>query len=303
MVYPRAVVQLRGVREAIQVTGRYSEELEVAIDAATQAGDAVRDLYERAAAATYVKTDGSPVTDADLASDTIVRTVISAAYPDDAFLTEEVADDAARLAKSRVWIVDPIDGTQQFVDRTGEFDVLVTLVDDGAPVVAVMLQPTTGLCLAAEVGGGALIGDRGHLAPARFAPVAHGAAPRLQTSTWFGMPAAEAALDRAAASLGSTKPEVSPLGMVVRRFFPPDNAFDVMIGMPTRVGQTMAWEWDFAAADLIVHEAGGAFTDARGRRFRYNKPSVRNEGGVVLSVDPATHERVLAALRPELPVT
>jgi 3'-phosphoadenosine 5'-phosphosulfate (PAPS) 3'-phosphatase len=83
---------------------------------------------------------------------------------------------------------------------------------------------------------------------------------------------------------------------------PPDNTFDCLIGLPTEPGQTMAWEWDFAA-DIITNEAGGRFTDAWGRPFRYNKRIPRNIGGVVLSVDSVTHDRVTAAIRPELPAS
>jgi myo-inositol-1(or 4)-monophosphatase len=282
-------------------TSRYSLELRAAIDAARKAGETVRDLYERSAATTYTKSDGSPVTDADLAADRIIREMISGRFPTDAFLTEEGADDASRLSEHRIWIVDPIDGTQQFVDRTGEFDVLIALVAGGYPVVSVMLQPTTGHYLAAEAGAGAWIGRSDDLVRLRFDPVEPNRAPRLQTSNWLNMPAAAPGLERAADRLGSAAPEVSPYGIVARHFSPPDHRFDALIGLPTRAGQTMAWEWDFAAADLIVHEAGGAFTDVWGRRFRYNKPVPRNEGGVLMSVDPETHARILAALKPELP--
>jgi hypothetical protein len=115
------------------------------------------------------------------------------------------------------------------------------------------------------------------------------------------MPAASKGLARTASRLGAADPEVSPYGIIVRHFVPPDNRYDALIGLPSRSDQTMAWEWDFAAADVIVREAGGAYTDAWGRRFKYNKPVPRNIGGVVLSVDSATHSRVLTALRPELP--
>jgi 3'-phosphoadenosine 5'-phosphosulfate (PAPS) 3'-phosphatase len=80
----------------------------------------------------------------------------------------------------------------------------------------------------------------------------------------------------------------------------PGGPFDAFLGLPTPEKRTMAWEWDFAAADVITHEAGGRYTDVWGNRFRYNKPLPRNHGGLLASVDPATHERVLAALSPEL---
>lgn len=282
-------------------TGRYASELAVAVAAARMAGETIRDLYERSAAATYTKSDGSPVTDADLAADRIIRETVSTTFPGDAFLTEEGADDASRLSEQRIWIVDPIDGTQQFVDRTGEFDVLIALVVDGVPAVAVMLQPTTGRFLAAEAGAGAWAGRGDHQERFRFAPVGQEQTPRLLTSIWLNMPAAALGLERTASRLGSVVPETSPYGMVARHYLPPDNRFDALVGLPTRIDQTMAWEWDFAAADLVVHEAGGAFTDVWGRRFRYNKPVPRNEGGVLMSVDPETHARILAALAPELP--
>jgi 3'-phosphoadenosine 5'-phosphosulfate (PAPS) 3'-phosphatase len=281
----------------------YRAELEVAIAAARRAGDAIRDLYDRAAAETYVKSDGSPVTDADLAADGIIRAAIGEAFPNDALLTEEGADDDDRLGVRRVWIVDPIDGTQQFVERTGEFDVLIAFVVDGEPVVGVALQPTTGLWLAAEAGEGAWLGQGDERRPYRFEAADSSRPPRLSTSIWFKPEAAKPGLIKAAARLGCAEPAVSSCGVIVRAFVPPDRPCDAYIALPTIPGQTMASEWDFAASDIITREAGGCFTDAWGRRFVYNKRNPRNIGGLVLSVDPVTHERVLAAIRPELPAS
>ena len=115
----------------------------------------VREFYDGETAATYAKGDGSPVTDADLAADRAIREVLNDRFPDDAILSEEGQDDEGRLSVSRCWIVDPIDGTEQFIQRTGEFDVLVALVEDGRPVVAAGYQPTTRLLLAATRRGGA----------------------------------------------------------------------------------------------------------------------------------------------------
>lgn len=279
----------------------YEAELKVAIAAAQAAGDAVRDLYERAAAAAYTKGDGSPVTDADLAADRIIREHLEKAFPDDAILTEEGADDQARLGAERIWIVDPIDGTQQFIDRSGEFDVLIALAVNGVPVVGVMLQPTTGWYLAARQGAGAWTGQGAEHEPFALSPAPSDRPPRISTSIWLNMPHGLAGVQAAARRLGAEEPEVSVFGVIARHFAMPERRHDTLIGLPTRVDQTMAWEWDFATADVIVREAGGAFTDAWGRPFRYNKPLPRNEGGIVLSVDPRTHERVLAAIEPELP--
>jgi 3'-phosphoadenosine 5'-phosphosulfate (PAPS) 3'-phosphatase len=280
----------------------YAHEFNVAIEIAQAAGSAVRKLYEDSSAETYTKPDGSPVTDADLASDGVIRAALAASFPDDAILTEEVADDRVRLESSRVWIVDPIDGTQQFVERTGEFDVLIALVAGGVPVVGVLLQPTTGVYLAASEGGGAWVGRGVSRRPFRLQPVHDGVAPRLLTSSWLNVPASLPGLAAAATRLRANPVEISPLGIVVRHFEPPHHRSDALIGLPTEIDQSMAWEWDFAAADIVIREAGGAFTDAWGRRFCYNKPVPKNIGGVILSVDERTHERVLKAIEPELPV-
>ena len=285
----------------MSVRGSFSNELRVAIGAAHAAGDSIRDLYNRAVSETYVKPDGSPVTDADLASDRIIRDILTSAFPDDAILTEEGVDDETRLAADRVWIVDPIDGTQQFVSRTGEFDVLISLISLGEPVVGVLLQPTTGVYLAAAAGRGAILGDGEAERQFSFDRVPEERSPRLETSFWLNVPDSLPGLGQIAERLGTSAPDISVCGIVPRHFIPPMNRHDVLIGLPTKPGQTMAWEWDFAAADIVVREAGGAFTDAWGNRFIYNKRLPRNIGGIVMSVDPNTHQRVIDAMAPELP--
>lgn len=282
------------------VSSEWEQECAVAISAAREAGAAIRDLYDRAAAANYTKGDGSPVTDADLAADRIIRRHLTAAFPDDAILTEEGADNPNRLPISRCWVVDPIDGTQQFIERTGEFDVLIALVVDGLPVVGVLYQPTTDTLLAATTGSGAVIERDGERHPLRFCPVAADQTPRVMTSYWFGAPENLPALQRAATRLGSDSPAVSPLGVTVRRFLPPEKVADTLVGFYVNGRETMAWEWDFAAPEVVVREAGGLVTDVWGRRHRYNKLNPRNVGGIVLSVDPVTHQRVLEALSPEV---
>lgn len=282
------------------VAGEYERELEVAIGAAKEAAATVLDFYERAGAKEYTKSDGSPVTDADLASDKIIRRWLAEHFSDDGILTEEGADDHARLAKSRVWIVDPVDGTQQFVERTGEFDVLIALTVDGSPKVGVLLQPTTGLMLAGAVGSGAWIGQGDERKPLRFKPVPENVGPRIVTSKWFGAPESLPILDRVAERLGSPKPVVTRVGIYVRNFVDPVLEGEVLIGMEMKAGQGLGSEWDVAAADIVVNEAGGCFTNLGGGRFSYNKQHVRNRGGFVLSPDAVTHQRVLAALKPEL---
>jgi 3'-phosphoadenosine 5'-phosphosulfate (PAPS) 3'-phosphatase len=281
-------------------SGPYARELSVAVETALEAGAAVRALYDAASAATYIKGDGSPVTDADLASDRIIRERIGAAFPDDAILTEEGADDESRLAMSRCWVVDPIDGTQQFIDRTGEFEVIIALVVDGRPEVGVIYQPTGDLALIATAGGGAYLRRGDVVEPVRFRPVPAGAAPRVFASVYFGAPDALPTMARICARLGADAPGVSSCGVTTRGLLPESSRFDALLGLYVPERDHIAWEWDFAAADLFVHEAGGRFTNLRGELHRYNKPGARNAGGLLISVDPVTHERLVEAVAPEL---
>lgn len=277
----------------------WATELDVATTAARAAGDAVMEFYVKQSAEQYVKNDGSVVTDADLAADEIIRSAILDAFPNDALLTEEGADDEARLSNDRVWIIDPIDGTNQFVNRTGEFDMLIALVVDGRPVVAVTYQPTEDMLLSAVAGQGANIARNGDSAPLRLTPLPHEQPPRLMTSVWLGYPENFPFFERMAIRLGAPAPQVSSVGISLRRIMPEGQLADAVVGY--KVGrtieeQTFAWEWDFAAPDLIIREAGGAMTDLQGHVHRYNKRVPRNERGVIFSVDPFTNARVVDAI-------
>lgn len=269
------------------------------IAALSEAGAAVQDLYDRAAAAAYAKPDGSPVTDADLAADGIIRRVLAERFPGDAMLTEEGQDDEARLGNSRCWIVDPIDGTQQFVERTGNFDILVALAVDGRPVVAGALQPPTGIACFAVAGGGAWVArdgarpDRVRL-PARFPP--H---PAIGSSIWFGAPGNLDAIDGIARRIGGRAVGESRIGFTPRNFIEPRRC-DAILGFRLGEDQFMAYEWDFAVGDLFLHEAGGVLTSLDGESFRYNRRRPTSERGLVAATSPALHERTLTASRAEL---
>lgn len=273
---------------------RYADELATAVEAALAAGAIVRDFYDRAAATTYAKGDGSPVTDADLAADRAIRAVLGNRSPDIAILSEELEDDGRRLGCARCWIVDPVDGTEQFILRTGEFDILIALVEDGRPVVAAGYQPPTGTLVTATRGGGAWVrhGD-GDWQRISFPPASQPF--RLATSKWFGSPEnagiVAAVADRAGAALrppGAT-------GFSPRMFLPP-RPIDAVIGVRPGADQTMASEWDFAVADLVLYEAGGVVTDLAGRQHRYNKETPRNTGGLVAAADAETHQRIIDAV-------
>jgi 3'-phosphoadenosine 5'-phosphosulfate (PAPS) 3'-phosphatase len=279
----------------VNTTGRYGDALAAAETAARAAGRIIRDFYDRAAATTYEKGDGSPVTDADLASDRAIRELLLARFPDIPILSEEGEDVPGRTTSPRCWVVDPLDGTEQFIRRTGEFDVLIALVVDGRPVAVAGYQPTTETLVTATAGGGAWV-RRSEAPPVQIRLSAAAASPRLATSKWFGAPENGAIMRAVAAQLGSAPPVSTTTGFSPRMFLSPRD-FDVMVGVLPGDDQMMAYEWDFVVADLVIHEAGGGVTDLAGNRFLYNKPVPQNVGGLIAASDPATHARVLAAAR------
>ena len=281
--------------------GQYRPELEVALEAGLQAADVIMAFYDAQSAETYVKGDGSPVTDADIASDKRIREIISAAFPGDAFLTEEGTKDQDRLENRRCWIVDPIDGTAQYVDRTGLFDVMIALVVDHAPVVAVSVQPAVGRVQAAVTGEGAWehLSDETLRLDFTAAPTP----PRIVSSKWYGGREEDrgAAIRRIGSRLGDSDPEILDVGYQARAFSPDLRRWDAFVGLPQPNLGSIAQEWDLACIDLLTHEAGGALTDCWGRRHMYNKRSSSVAGGILASATADFHTRVLEAVAPELP--
>lgn len=276
----------------------FYDELNVAIATADAAGEIIMEFYNAHSAGEYEKDDGSPVTDADLASDKLIRERITAAFPQDGLLTEEGAKDDARLNHSRVWIVDPIDGTAQFIAANGKFDVLIALAVDQAIEVAVTLQPTTGLMHAAIRGQGAWRRESGAWEPFRITPSL--TPPRMVTSVYYIAEGSEEAVKAVTKQFDAEDPEEMKVGTQSRAFDHTQRYYDVFIGFPQPPGTSPGQEWDLAAPDLIINEAGGVYSDLYGRRHLYNKKNTHFSGGLLVSADPEIHQQVLKAMRPFL---
>lgn len=276
----------------------HARELQVAIDACERAAATIMEYYDAHSAETYTKGDGSPVTDADLAADRVIRETVTHAFPDDALMTEEGENDAQRLSNRRVWIIDPIDGTAQFVARTGRFDVLIALAIDGEVTVAATIQPPTGLAHAAVKGAGAWRREGDAWEPLVIATASE--PPRLVASRYYLLPEQQDWPAIISQGVGAADLPVMDVGFQPRAFDPSERAYDAFLGFPQDPETFAAREWDIAASDLIVHEAGGVLTDFHGRRHRYNKPHTHIEDGLLVSASPELHERLLEALRPLL---
>ncbi|MGB3327441.1 MAG: inositol monophosphatase family protein [Thermomicrobiales bacterium] len=289
---------------ALQPGTPWDRELAVALEAARGAAAAIMPFYEQHTAETYIKGDGSPVTDADLASDACIQAVIRAAFPDDAILTEEGAKDQTRVDNPRCWIADPLDGTAQFVEGTDRFEVLIALVAHGRPVVAVSAHPPSGLIHAAVTGAGAWTIQDNDIQPFRITPSQE--PPRVVSSKWYRGNEGRDQIRAAAAVLGAAEPPIMEIGFQPRAFDDAIRTYDVFLGLWPDNQASIAQEWDVAASDLIVNEAGGRLTDFWGRLHQYNKPDSGIVGGLLAVADGPTHQRVLEAfadLRPDVPPT
>ena len=265
----------------------YQEELRVALAATARAADLVRAHYQRGPVTADAKADGTPVTAADLDSNQAIVAALRDAFPGDGILAEESGDDATRLGRQRVWIVNPLDGTRDFVARTGEFAIHIALAVDGAPALAVVCSPIERRTYQAVAGQGAF-------------ELLAGGPRRLHTSE---------ATDVTRFRIG-----VSRLGVNdnLQRFVAgsPLGARAVAVGASLKMlalarGDLEASlcltrcerEWDTCAPELIVREAGGRFSDLDGAAFRYNKPDIRHLRGILASNGPR-HDELLALVRP-----
>lgn len=239
------------------VDGPHAADLALLADTAREAGD-VALRYFRRDPKVWHKEGGSPVSEADLAVDRLITERLTAARPDYGHLSEETADGPDRLGRARVFVVDPIDGTRAFLRGEEEWTVSLAVVEAGRPIVAALAQPTTGRVMTATLGGGAhrdgvrlVVSDRAELAGARLgAPYKYLERREI--------------LDAAFAERSA----VPSLALRIARVA--EGRLDVAYGTGN------AHDWDLAAADLLVHEAGGRFTVPSGEPLQYNRPTLRH---------------------------
>lgn len=232
----------------------YQAELDLAIRAARAAGEAIMRAF-RVEQEVRFKSPEQPVTEADLAADRILHRILLGERPDYGWLSEETADSPGRLRRDRLWVVDPIDGTNSFVAGRPEFAVCVGLVDRGRAVVGVVHNPVTGEVFSAADGGGAFCDG----APIRVSNVGLDGAPRIVASR-SEMKRGEFDGFRAAWS-------VEPLGSTAYKMCRVAQG-----GAEAFVSRGPKAEWDVAAAVVIVREAGGRVSRLDGQPPEFNQP-------------------------------
>lgn len=233
---------------------------------AREAGRGILAVYERDFVATR-KPDGSPVTAADHAAQAIILQRLAQLTPNVPVLAEESGEVAhgRRADWDRFWLVDPLDGTKEFVSRNGEFTVNIALIDRAQPVLGVVHVPVTNRTYSACRGGSAYRRDGDGERVAIHAAVYDGQrTPRVVASRSHAKRADTEFLAR----LG--RHEILVMGSSLKFCLVAEGAADVY----PRLGRTM--EWDTGAAQCIVEVAGGKVVGPDNRPLRYNKPSLDN---------------------------
>jgi len=239
-------------------------ELAVALEAAHDAASVLlRHFHGKSES--WEKSEDNPVTQADLESDRAISARLRAAFPDDGLLSEETVSER-RGARRRAWIVDPMDGTKEFVARIPEFAVSIALVEAGDPILGVILNPAAGVAVAATRGGGAW--------RAPWSPGAGlGARERARVSACARLEDAVVIASRTEISRGKFEPyagwfrELRAVGSIAWKLgciACGDGDLNVSVAPKN--------EWDVCAGDVLVREAGGDYVDFAGVRRRYDQP-------------------------------
>ena len=214
--------------------------------------------------ASWEKDKGSPVCDADLAVDAFLKRELGLLLPSAGWLSEETADAPKRLSGDLVWLVDPIDGTRDFLRGRSGWTVSVALVSAGRPLIGILAAPARGEVWQAVAGGGARLNDQAIAASRR--DILPGS--RVPTDT----------LPKEDTDLVAVE---KPNSIALRIAMVADDRADLLATL------RWGWEWDVAAATLIAREAGAAVSDAFGHTLSFNKRDPRAFG--VLVSAPGIH--------------
>ena len=239
----------------------YSEEMATAERAAREAGAIIMSMF-MGKFDVQEKSKNNPVTSADLEANRKIREIIQGEFPADGWLSEEDKDSSNRLGLSRIWVVDPIDGTKEFIEGVPQFAVSIGFVVDGRPKASVVFNPAEDRFYKAEAGQGAYLNDQ------RIAVTAHhdidGALLLVSRSE-----------PRRKFQIFVDRCNVQPVGSIAFRLAKIAGGD----GDGTLTFRSIH-EWDICGGVLLVEEAGGAVVDASGKALVFNRAEPRYRGMV-----------------------
>ena len=270
------------------------KELETAIDLAEKASEAILDIYEKGfeIETKFVNEHYSePVTIADKTSSKIIVEGLAKAFPNDAALSEEEPDDTTRrMRKSRVWIIDPLDGTKGFTEKKGDFAVQIGLCENGEPILGVVLQPIGNNLYYALKGEGAFLKEN----------ESEPKAIRVSNKTDFSEMVLAVSRSHRSKNMNrifehfNFKDEYRHGSVGLKVGFLTQKLADLYVHLSPHTKF-----WDTAAPQIILEEAGGKLTDIFGEKIRYDLEDVRNLNGI-FSSNGISHEKAISHLKPLL---
>lgn len=252
--------------------------LESTIEFVAEAGQVIMAFYNDSFSVTE-KSPDNPVTEADIAADTLLKERLLTLLPEAGWLSEETADSHERLDKKYCWVVDPLDGTKEFVLGIPEFTISVALVESGIPILAVIENPVTGEIFSGARGDGCAY----NLMPSRVSQKESFSGARVDAS--------RSERKRGEFEQFEKVVNVHTMGSIAYKL--------------ARVSAGLAdatWsrgpknEWDICAGALLVSEAGGSCVDLDDKSLLFNRPFPKVNG--IIADNRLIHQEVMAALNP-----
>ena len=263
-----------------------SRELQVAVTLARRAG-ALAAALQSANLPVERKADDEPVTAADRRASELLVEGLAAAFPRDAILSEEGFDDGSRHVRPRVWMVDPIDGTKDFIRGEDGWAVMIGLLAGEGPSLGVVYQPYGDRLYSAIACGGAWLEERGARRRLRVSAVNRSEDLRMVASKSHR----DERITRVKASLGiSDEINVGSVGLKLGLIARGER--DVYANLAGK-----SKRWDTLGPQVILHEAGGRLTDARGQPIDYRAEELANTEGLIAS-NGALHDELVAKIAP-----
>ena len=253
-------------------------ETNLAINSVIDAGKTVMKIYNQPFE-TKIKSDNSPITEADIASNKIIQKIISTSdYP---ILSEETKDNKKRLEKETIWIIDPLDGTSDFINKTGEFTIMIGLVRKQVPVLGIIYCPPQNTLYVAQQNQGSY-----QLAGEKWSKISVSTISDLTKSrTVYSRHHSEES-ERLFFKYIKTK-KLTKRGSSLKAIDVASGTSELYFTSTNKIKQ-----WDTCASYCLVKEAGGNMTDVYGNDLNYNVDDVNHQNGIIVS-NGLVHEKVI----------
>jgi len=253
-------------------------ETNLAINSVIDAGKTVMKIYNQPFE-TKIKSDNSPITEADIASNKIIQKIISTS--DHPILSEETKDNKKRLEKETVWIIDPLDGTSDFINKTGEFTIMIGLVRKQVPVLGIIYCPPQNTLYVAQQNQGSY-----QLAGEKWSKMSVSTISDLTKSRTVYSRHHSEENERLFFKYIKTK-KLTKRGSSLKAIDVASGTSELYFTSTNKIKQ-----WDTCASYCLVKEAGGNMTDVYGNDLNYNIDDVNHQNGIIVS-NGLVHEKVV----------